>query len=361
MMERLRSYGIENVGMIGGGKKFYDDHIMVVNNSAYIRITKSDPRFVKHLQECQLLAFDEVHHLGGAKTWLQICMYCPAPYRIGLSATPFEDEFGVNDLRLIGAVGPVLNMIKSKELRDRGYLAEPIAFMLPVAGTAVDVLVNNWTHIEKQAIVEHEYRNNLVRTICHYILQDEPQSKILCSVRQQSHGKELCAVLNAIGIRARFSFGGKSLVDEQGRLTRRSYAQVRKEFEGGEFSVLLGSVVYDESQDMPSITDLVLAAGGKKVRRLKQRLGRAERMSPGKFSCRVWDFWDSQHKSTERHSQARLEGFAEEEIFVVTHPKTLNDLVTGRVTPSQAIRMLQGDNHANYNQQDGQVHLPRAV
>jgi superfamily II DNA or RNA helicase len=138
-------------------------------------------------------------------------------------------------------------------------------------------------------------------------------------------------------------------------MTSRKYSQVRKEFEDGEFQVLIGSVVYDESQDMPSITDLVLAAGGKKLRRLKQRLGRGERKAEGKSRVRVWDFFDSQHKSTKRHSQQRSEGFAEEEIVVVTNPKVLHDLIAGRVNPDMVADMYLGDGYEDHDQQVGQV------
>lgn len=361
MAENLRKYGVENVGMIGGGKKIYDDHLMVVSNSAYIRVSKSDPRFVRHLQECSLLGFDEVHHLGGARTWLQVCLYCPAPYRIGLSATPFDDAWCTDDLRLLGAIGPVISHMPSKPLRDQGYLAEPLAIMVPVVGEEVEGFVSDWLKVEQSAIVAHEYRNNLVKSICTHIVHYEPEARVLCLVRRQAHGRAICKALNALGVSARFSFGGKSLVDEQDRLTRRKYSQVREEFEAGEFSVLLGSVVYDESQDMPSITDLVLAGGGKKLRRLKQRLGRGERRHDGKTWVRVWDFYDSQHKSTERHSQKRLEGYEEEDIFVLTNPKMVNDLVCGRVNPGQLASLLMGDGSENHNQQDRQVCLPGTV
>jgi superfamily II DNA or RNA helicase len=355
MMDCMRSYGINNVGMIGGGKKLYDDHLFVVSDSAYVRIGKGDVRFMKHLSECRLLAFDEVHHLGSAKTWLQICLYCPAPYRIGLSATPFEEEIGVSDLRLIGAVGGVIDFLPSKKLRDAGYLAEPVVFMIPVAGEAIDPCINNWTHIEAQAIVNHEYRNNLVTSICAHTKHHIPDAKILVLVRQEKHGRELCKRINALGIRARFSFGSKKMYDENDRCTTRKYSKVREELEAGEFSVLIGSVVYDESQDMPSVTDLILASGGKKLRRLKQRLGRGERMCDGKKYVRVYDFYDSQHPSTTKHSQKRTEGFAEEEIFVVTNPKIVNDLVSGRVHPDQVIEMFKGDGDEDQDRQVGQA------
>lgn len=355
MLDCLKSYGIENVGIIGGGRKVYDDHMLVVSDSAYVRIDKGDAKFMKHLQEVRLLAFDEVHHLGGAKTWLQICLYCPAPYRIGLSATPFEEEMCVQDLTLIGAVGGVIDYLPSKVLRDAKYLSEPVVFMLPVAGEEVDLSINNWTHIEKAAIVKHEYRNNLAIAVCAHTIRYIPAAKILMLVRQESHGRQLCKRLNDLGIKARFSFGGKRMYDEKDRCTTRKYSKVRQEFEDGEFSVLVGSVVYDESQDMPSITDLVLASGGKKLRRLKQRLGRVERGFEGQRYVRVYDFYDSQHKATVRHSQKRMEGFAEEEIFVVTNPKVVNDLVGGRVHPDEVIAMFKGDGDEGDDRQVGQA------
>jgi len=355
MLECLKEYGLESCGIIGGGKKRYADHMLVVSDSAYSRIVKRDERFAQHLHECKLLAFDEVHHLGSSKTWLQVCLYCPAPYRIGLSATPFDEEWGVSDLTLVGAVGGIIDLLPSKVLRDAGYLAEPFVFMIPVAGATVDLVLSNWVEIEKQAIVQHEYRNNLIISICSHTVQKIPDAKMLVLVRQEKHGRFLCKKLNELGVRARFSFGSKRMYDENDRCVHRSYSKVRAEFEAGEFSVLLGSVVYDESQDMPSVTDLVLASGGKKMRRLKQRLGRGERKCTGKKHVRVYDFYDSQHPSTARHSRQRSEGYAEEEIFEVTNPKVVNDLVNGRVHPDQVIALFKGDGDEDYNRQIGQA------
>ncbi len=343
MAKRLKERGLSGIGIVGGGRKQFSDHTMVVSDSAYARLARGDKRMIDLLGKARLIGFDEVHHLGTSATWQTICSYCPATYRIGLSATPFEPDPCAANLRLVGWVGPVIDYVTSKELRDRGELCEPIAFMIPVLGESVDPLIRDWTMLENKAIANHAYRNMLITSLCAHILRYEPQSKILVLVRLISHGRLICDELNKLGVRARFSSGGKHCYTEKQCTVPQSYEHTKEEFAKGEFSALIGTVVYDESADIPVVTDLVLAAGGKKLRRLKQRLGRGERLSKGKDHVRVWDFWDSQHPVTRHQSEMRLEGYSEESIQVISAPKLLKGIVSGTVHPDAAIGLLKGD------------------
>lgn len=354
MADRLEERGIDNVGMIGGGRKSTDaEHTMIVAASAYRKLNAHNGAFMRMLCQAKTLCFDEAHHLGGSGnleqrlSWLKVANYCPAVYRFGLSATPFDQDFDAPQLRLIGALGQVIERLPSKVLRDRGMLAEPVCFLVSVAGADVTVMSSNWAHIEPVAIVNHALRNNMIASICYHVLQHEPEAKILLLVRVKNHGRELCNRLNKLGIKARFSYGQQGMFDEEGRDLKLSYATVKEQFQAGEFSVLLGSVVYDESQDIPAVTDVILGGGGKKPRRLKQRLGRGERKSKGKDYVRIWDFYDAQHKLTAKHSLERIAAFAEEDIRVINNPKVMANIICGRVHPNKVIEWLvEGDGNA---------------
>ena len=54
--------------------------------------------------------------------------------------------------------------------------------------------------------------------------------------------------------------------------------QKKKDFELGIIVCLLGSTLYDEGIDIHRIQSIILAAGGKSEREVKQRIGRGQRL-----------------------------------------------------------------------------------
>ena len=80
------------------------------------------------------------------------------------------------------------------------------------------------------------------------------------------------------------------------------------EFEAQTSGILIGSTVYDESIDIPSMTALIMAGGGRKHRRTLQRIGRAAH-STNEF-VHVFDFWDFQHPFLQKHSRVRLDTYS---------------------------------------------------
>lgn len=335
LAERLKTRGIESVGMLGGGRKRLSDHNLVVSNSAYSRVRRRTKNFLKLLGEVRLLAFDEVHHLATSQTWLAVANACSAPYRIGLSATPFAAQFSVSDLKLVGALGDVIDRLPSKELRDDGYLAEPIVFLLDVGGSRVSPRIDDWLLIENLGVVEHEYRNNLIVSTCAAVLAVELDARILVLVRRINHGRFLNTTLNGMGISSRFSCGGKKFYGASGSAGYRRYEDVKNDFDAGEFSVLIGSTVFNESADMPATSDIILAAAGRHPRPLLQRLGRGMRRAPGKEIVRIWDFFDRQHWATKAQSNARVKVYGAEEIEVISKAGLVEQILARQLDPKE--------------------------
>lgn len=75
----------------------------------------------------------------------------------------------------------------------------------------------------------------------------------------------------------------------------------------GTIDLIVGSVIYDEAQDLPVLTDIINAAGGDKQQRYRQKVGRVLRLHTGKKLAYVWEPWDSCHSTLEKHSRNRLE------------------------------------------------------
>lgn len=86
----------------------------------------------------------------------------------------------------------------------------------------------------------------------------------------------------------------------------------------GYIEVLIGNVIYDESQDLPVLTDLINAAGGNKQQRYRQKVGRVLRLHTGKDIARVWEPYDDCCPTLLRHTTERLTTAAAQGFPVVT-------------------------------------------
>src|SRR5204863_7878014 len=93
-LERHLGLPAADVGQVGGGARQLRAATVITYDSAWRR-----PR---DLRPFGLLIFDEAHHLP-AHSYRRIAEAAPAPYRLGLTATPERGDFRHTELdRLIG-------------------------------------------------------------------------------------------------------------------------------------------------------------------------------------------------------------------------------------------------------------------
>ena len=110
--KNLNSFFKEKIGILGGGS-FQIEHITVSTyDSARIHATRLGNRFA-------LIVFDECHHLGGVG-YSEMARAFIAPYRLGLSATPDQDEF--RESVIIDILGSIIYQKEINELSGN-YLA----------------------------------------------------------------------------------------------------------------------------------------------------------------------------------------------------------------------------------------------
>jgi len=112
LAERL-GYPLEEVGIVGGGKRTVRDLTVITYDSAAM------PH--RRLDTFGLLVVDEVHHLP-ARAYRAIAGKVNAPFRLGLSATPERSDDG--HLALDGLIGPVTYRRTAAELSREKHIAE---------------------------------------------------------------------------------------------------------------------------------------------------------------------------------------------------------------------------------------------
>ena len=252
---------------------------------------------------------DEVHHTK-ADTWYRVLLSCHnAIYKVGLSGSIDKDDPVMWD-RLRGVFGSIIAKVRTKELVDEGILAKPTVVMIPINEPqevkALTTKGKGWQKIYKLGIEENQYRNTLIAGIAKK--QYENDKSVLVIVNRINQADIISAYLDALSIPHEFINGQQDDTQRKDELARVAT---------GENRVLLATSVLDEGVDISNIDTLIMAAGGKSMRQVIQRIGRVLRKKKGKENkATIFDFDDRQNPALKKHTNDRLAIYKEQEFEV---------------------------------------------
>jgi superfamily II DNA or RNA helicase len=370
--KRFQGRGID-AGRLGDKNRELDCPVLIaVVNSLYNGIKTQDPEILEWFQEAEIYICDEAHHQGTALSWKMISAYVQAEYRICLSGTPFKNNevrtdpaiLDPYDSWLIGLSGRVLVHLSPKELISRGALSPGVFVSFQAAKPDRNLMSIDWyPEVYKQGIEENPYRNAQVCQLAANL--SHMGRKPLVSVEKLEHGRNLQRLLlREHQVPAACSYGsgvvylpievaeaagaayelapimkrrkrkvkGKmkwvtEQVGEEPDIARVEGVDVDQLLLEGVVRVLIGSKIFDEAQDIPWLTDMINAAGGKASQRLRQKIGRILRKHDGKQVAWFWDPWDESHYYLLNHSKKRL-AIATEEGYPTITDWTLASILT---------------------------------
>ncbi|HEY8922795.1 MAG TPA: DEAD/DEAH box helicase family protein, partial [Polyangia bacterium] len=260
----------EHIGVIGDGR-FEPKHITVATMQSLTRVRgEAQKRVVaKYLKTIDLLFLDETHH-ASAKTFYRFVQRVDAPWRYGLSGTPFGLADG-KGLLVEAAFGPVVERVTNEELIELGVNARPTIRMLEVAEPALDDGLS-WQDVYKAGIVLNDARNAMIAREAGAFARKGWATLVL--VRELWHGDKLAELLRAAKVPHAFVHG-QMPTDE---VERQKHRLVE-----GEIMVLIASPIFGEGVDIPAgeefagIRGLVIADGGQSVANVLQKIGRGLR------------------------------------------------------------------------------------
>lgn len=300
----------EHIGVIGDGR-FEPKHITVATVQTLTRARGDAQKRViaKYIKTIDLLFLDEVHH-ASAKTFFRFVQRIDAPWRYGMSGTPFGLADG-KGLLVEAAFGPVVERVTNAELIALGVNARPTIRMLEVAEPKLDGDLD-WQTVYKEGIVLNDARNAMIaREVEAFACKEWPT---LVLVRELWHGDKISGLLREAEVPHAFVHGQMS-TDEVERHKERLVE--------GKIIALIASPIFGEGVDLPAsdefpgVRGLVIADGGQSVANVLQKIGRGLRKKMGDNQLDVVDFADTTHKWLSRHSQERLALYEAEGFRVV--------------------------------------------
>ena len=315
--QSFEKFGLRNVGVVGEGvfEPGYTTVAMVQTLNAAIKRRKS--KAIHLLETADVLFADEMHHIS-SKSWENVALTTGAAIRYGLSGTPFRTR-GLSryeDWLVFGLCGEICYSIPTQMLVDRGYIARPRLFMLPVSEPRVNSF-KDWHSVYDLGVVNHEGRNAAAKDVISRLLGRG--LRVLVLVQRIEHGKAMIQDLHESGVSSVFLMGSDKIfrqgengpvedMDEVVDFTSKTV----EDFRSGKYQVLIASPVLDEGIDLPEIEALVILSGGKSLIKIIQRLGRALRPKPGENEVFVVDFYDKHHPWLTSHSKKRYGEYTEE-------------------------------------------------
>lgn len=243
---------------------------------------------IENIKKYKNLLLDEVQNVA-SKQYQKILKMKHWERVYGFSATPVNPKkMDLKSAKIIANVGPVIYDVDSKELIEKGVIAKPKIYMVPI-NFPEDIDDFDYRTAETVGIIYNKHRN---RTIANLAKKHE-ESGVLILNKFVGQGKEV----------QKFIPDAPFIWHETPVKERLS---IIEKFDAGEIKILIASRILDEGIDIRNFKTLIIASAGISFVKTIQRLGRGLRATENKKEVVVYDFLDNTNYKLLKHSKTRM-------------------------------------------------------
>ncbi|MQL51802.1 DEAD/DEAH box helicase [Desulfofundulus thermobenzoicus] len=281
----------EEIGMIGAGSEKIGARLTV---GIVQKMARMDLSLLANRWGCVVL--DEVHHLGGAATWIDVVSKLPARYRYGVSATIARaDGLEAVTERVIG---PILFAVSRDRVNGAGGLITPRLVTVRTGAkstvwTRYENLADRYRKLGKKPpvvpfneildeILNDGKRNSLIVEV---LGRECPGHSSLVLTERVAHCEELAVALKKRRSELR-------IATVHGKLGKVRRQEILMAMDNGDVDVLFAVDIAKEGLDIPRLDRLFLVAGGRNAAEIEQKVGRVQRPYSGKKDAVIFDFVD---------------------------------------------------------------------
>lgn len=316
------------IGLLGDGNYPEDyDPVVVAMYPSLVSLrgdTKySKTQFIESMGAFDLLICDECHKICSrdsiTKTWETI-MDINTYYRYGVSATPFEKENTIAEMLIRSAFGHLAYNLDMEQAKEAHYVTPfTVVFLKPEYPAEMKRGCTGMTFNDA-----HDYfignnleRNTAIVQAVQKLMADNRKTLVIA---QRINQNELLAKMLAEAV------GDENTYMLHGGLEKGYRQHSLQEFKGRhDPCVMVASSVGNDGIDIPDISGIVLAHGGRSFFQNVQRTGRGLRVADGKKNLIFVDFDDAElGRWFKNHTKTRAEYYKE---LGATVAKTIDDAV----------------------------------
>lgn len=292
-------------------------NVLVSHPTSLIHDAEAGDELLTHMS---VVLWDECQHCK-CDTWKTLnYLLRNCEYSLGFSALAVQEKnlyetdihkLSAEEALVLGASGKVIVYVPPKYYIDNGILATPVVVQLQNDIDSKLSKVDNWSKLRKEGLQSKERTELTADAIAMFHGYDR-RTLVLVDTKQQAFDiAKILAKKHELNVYTCVSFGsGESYtLDVEGEAVGYQGEDIVSDFDNNEFSIILSTSHMDEGVDLSNLDVAVLASGGKKDRRIVQRIGRALRNNKtGKYAYIV-DFYDKGSGILEHHSKLRMNLF----------------------------------------------------
>ena len=274
-------------------KDWFDQFSVVLGDEAHTFQAKSLTKIMESLTDCE--------------------------YRHGFTGTLKSSESKTHRLVLEGCFGEVKRFVNTKELMDKGTVADfkvkaiVLSHNNETRKKFKDALKNldgtkKWP-AEREFIVNHEKRNNFIKNLVHSL---EGQNNLILFDLVEKHGKVLEPLLRKEGRQLHFIYGGtKGTEREEIRHLVENDKEKRHD-------ILASYGVFSTGVNLKRLDNVIFATGSKSEIKVLQSIGRTLRKADDSTEAVLYDITDdlsvgSFENYTLKHFKKRIDIYGSEE------------------------------------------------
>lgn len=277
--KQMKRFGIE-FQSIGGSNtdKNLKNKIIISTRQSFSKIPVENFR-----DKFDIVIVDEAHHISKISSeYGNILGNLYAPLRFGFTGTVPKEK--AKRFAIEALIGPIIGEMSLHEGINLGLLAEPQIFLLKSNYNPRIRALHRYPEVYEQGITENRNRNALIANIAKR--EVDKGGKVLILVFSLNHGENLYYELEREKIITKFIRG---ITPDTVR------EETRAALHEGDISCVIASAVWREGIDIPSLTMVVNACGGKSEILTLQSIGRGLRKYKGKEVVKIVDIFDPSH------------------------------------------------------------------
>lgn len=276
----------DNIQLLYSGKeKFFGSNVIISTWQSLHAMIKNAPKmFQTIVNSADVALFDEAHTYKAAAVLQTMEKFIDTAWRTGTTGT--IDNNKVNELSLIGLMGPIYKVITTKELMDSGKVTQ----------LRIKALMLKHPEHMRQAMKGMKYEEEIA-----YLISCEARNKFIANLAKACTGNTLIlfnfvdrhgSILHEL-ISKKLEGTGRSVYFIHGGVDIEDREQIRKVVENEKDAIIIATAsLFSTGTNIPSLENIIFGVPSKSTIRIRQSIGRVLRLKDGKTSCTLYDIVD---------------------------------------------------------------------